>query len=82
LNHRINVSFSSKEFHSEAVKHAMGVHHTDLSGYITKLIVDDMRRERELRIAERKRRPDKTKRSPGVGPGASVHPARTGTDAG
>lgn len=79
LNHRVNVSFSSREFHRKAVKHAMDVHQTDLSGLIVKLLVDDLRRERELAAAERRKKPDKLSRKPGVGPGTPVQPARTGT---
>lgn len=57
MNHRVNISFSSKEFHAQAVTHAEYVHKTDLSGLITKLIVEDIRRERELVLAERKTKP-------------------------
>lgn len=60
----------------------MDVHQTDLSGLVTKLLVDDLRRERELAVAERRKKPDKPSRNPGVGPGNPVSPARTGTYAG
>lgn len=50
--HRVLVSLPSLEFHANAKKHAKVAHGTDLSGLVAKLIIDDIRRELELRVAE------------------------------
>ncbi len=42
MAHRVNISFSSKEFHEKAVRHAETEHHADFSAMITRLILDDM----------------------------------------
>lgn len=51
--HRVLLSLASKKFHADAVVHAKKVHGTDFSGLVSKLIVEDLRRERELALREK-----------------------------
>lgn len=53
--HRVLLSLASKKLHDDAVAHAKLAHGTNFSGLVTKLIVEDLRRERELALAEKQR---------------------------
>lgn len=73
--HRVNISID-KSLHAKAQEHAQS-NGEDFSGLITRLIIEDIRYEREMRLAEsqiplpkrkKPKPPDDSRLKSGVGP--------------